>query len=207
MTDPFDHDLFLIEQKLAPVANLYRVFPAAADGGRAGPLIGFARQKKLALKEQIRIFADEDERDEVMAIRARRRIDIGGRYDVLAPDDAPIAVLERRARRSLVKTQWAILSAGDEEEVAWAEERSVGIALARRAKAVVSVIPMVDLLDLVPIPYHFVIRRGSEEVGGIRRIYGFRDRYLLDLAGDPARAIDRRAVVALGIALDALQSR
>ena len=41
----------------------------------------------------------------------------------------------------------------------------------------------------------------------MRRIYGFRDKYVLDLSGDPERAIDRRAAVALGIALDALQSR
>ena len=69
-------------------------------------------------------------------------------------------------------------------------------------------VPFADMVvALIPIPYHFVIRSGDTEVGGLRRIYGFRDKYVLDLSGDPERTIDRRAAVALGIALDALQSR
>jgi hypothetical protein len=206
--DPFAHDAFLIEQRLAPVANLYRVYPSAPDGTEQGALIAFARQKRLALKEQITFFSDEQERHEILHIRARKRIDIGGRYDVLAPDGTTAGVLERRSRKSFVKTQWAILQGDDEHEVAWAEELSLGIALARRAKAVLTVVPFADLVvSVIPIPYHFVIRSGAAEVGGLRRIYGFRDRYVLDLSGDPERTIDRRAAVALGIALDALQSR
>jgi hypothetical protein len=206
--DPFAHDSFLIEQKLAPVANLYRVYPSAPDGTGQGPLLAFARQKRLALKEQITFFSDEQERQEILRIRARKRIDIGGRYDVIAADGTTAGVLERRTRKSFVKTQWAILQGDDEHEVAWTEERSLGIALARRAKTLLLLVPFADMVvALIPIPYHFVIRSGAEEVGGLRRVYGFRDRYVLDLSGDPERSIDRRAAVALGIALDALQSR
>lgn len=206
--DPFAHDAFLIEQKLAPVANMYRVFPAAPDGTETGALIAFARQKRLALKEQITFFSEEQERHEILRIRARKRIDIGGRYDVLTPDGTTAGVLERRSRRSFVKTQWAILQGDDEHEVAWAEERNLGIALARRVKTVLLLVPFADLVvAFIPIPYHFVIRSGATEVGGLRRIYGFRDKYVLDLSGDPERTIDRRAAVALGIGLDALQSR
>jgi hypothetical protein len=206
--DPFAHDSFLIEQKLAPVANLYRVYPSAPDGSGQGRLIAFARQKRLAMKEQITFFSDDQEHEEILRIRARKRIDIGGRYDVLAADGTTAGVLERRTRRSFVKTQWAILQGDDEHEVAWAEERSLGVALARRAKTVLLLVPFADMVvALIPIPYHFVIRSGATEVGGLRRIYGFRDKYVLDLSGDPERTIDRRAAVALGIALDALQSR
>jgi len=41
----------------------------------------------------------------------------------------------------------------------------------------------------------------------MNRRFGVRDTYDLDLSGDPERKIDRRLAVALGIALDALQSR
>ena len=205
---PFAHDSFLIEQKLAPVANMYRVYPAEPDGTGQGGLIAFARQKRLAMKEQITFFADEQGRQEILRIHARKRIDIGGRYDVLTADGTTAGVLERRTRKSFVKTQWAILQGDDEHEVAWAQERNLGIALARRAKTVLLLVPLVDLfVALIPIPYHFVIRSDEVEVGGVRRIHGFRDKYVLDLSGDPGRTIDRRAAVALAIALDALQSR
>ena len=41
----------------------------------------------------------------------------------------------------------------------------------------------------------------------MNRRYGFRDTYDLDVSGDTERTLDRRLVVALGIALDAMQSR
>jgi hypothetical protein len=41
----------------------------------------------------------------------------------------------------------------------------------------------------------------------LRRPIGLRDRYILKLAGDSERKIDRRVAVARVIALDALQSR
>jgi hypothetical protein len=206
--DPFAHDSFLIEQKLAPVANLYRVYPSAPDGTRTGDLIAFARQKRMALKEQVTFFSDEKEQQEVMRIHARKRIDIGGRYDVLAPDGATLGVLERRTRKSFIKTQWALLQGDDEHEVAWAQERNLGIALARRAKTVLLLVPYAEMVAIaIPIPYHFVLRSGDREIGGLQRIYGFKDRYVLDLSGDPERTIDRRAAVAFGCALDALQSR
>ena len=39
------------------------------------------------------------------------------------------------------------------------------------------------------------------------RKFQLRDRYVLDLAGDAERAIDRRLAIALAIALDTLQNR
>jgi hypothetical protein len=41
----------------------------------------------------------------------------------------------------------------------------------------------------------------------MNRRMGYRDTYDLDLSGDPGRTIDRRLAIALGVALDALQSR
>ena len=60
---------------------------------------------------------------------------------------------------------------------------------------------------MIPILLHVTIMLDSREVGGLRRPIGLRDRYVLDLQGDPDRRLDRRVAVALGIALDALQSR
>src|SRR3954470_10191305 len=81
---PFDYDRYLVDQLIRPIANLYRVTPLAAGEAPAGPPIAYVRQKKLALKEDIRFYADEGETQELFRIAARSVLDIGGsRYDVL----------------------------------------------------------------------------------------------------------------------------
>lgn len=196
----FQHDAFHLEQLLRPMINLYRVSTLAADERSAGAPVAYVRQKRMAIKEDIRAFADESEADELFRIKARSLMELGGRYDVHDAAGTRLGVLEKRFGRSLLRSTWGILDAS-EQEVAWTQERSVAVALARRA------IDFVPLGDLVPIPFHFVIQVGEEQIGQLTRAIGFRDRYVLDLRGDPERRIERRVAVALAVALDALQSR
>ncbi|HEV2774177.1 MAG TPA: hypothetical protein VGV90_01165, partial [Solirubrobacteraceae bacterium] len=85
-------------------------------------------------------------------------------------------------------------------------ERSMGVALGRRA---VGFIPYVEnVANWLPIPYHFVMKRGEEILGENRRQIGkFRDIYTIDMSADAARTIDRRLVLALAVGQDALQAR
>src|SRR6476620_3317645 len=64
----FQYDRFLVDQLLRAIANLYRVTPLAAGEAPAGPPIAYVRQKKLALKEDIRFYADEGETRELFRI-------------------------------------------------------------------------------------------------------------------------------------------
>jgi uncharacterized protein YxjI len=197
--DPLSADRFLVEQLIRPVANLYAISSVAADEGRGEP-VAFARQKRLALKEDLRFFRDETEQDELFRIAARQIVDVRGRYDVLDPTGTRIGVLERRFKQSLVRSTWGILDAS-EHEIGLARERSLPVALVRRVK---------DLLpwgEVIPIPYHFTILQGERTIGEVRRVLSVRDRYVLDLSHDVERVIDRRLGIALAIALDALQSR
>src|ERR687891_595861 len=56
----FEYDRFLVDQVIRPVANLYRVTPLAVGETPAGSPIAYVRQKKLAIKEDIRFYADEE---------------------------------------------------------------------------------------------------------------------------------------------------
>ena len=198
--DRFEHDAFFIDQLIRPVANLYRISTLGPDGASPGEPLAFVRQKRLALREDIRFFADESEEEELFRVKARRVIEVGGRYDVVAPDGARLGVLEKRFGASLLRSTWRILDA-DEDPVALARERSAPVALLRRA------IDFVPYGELVPILYHFTITADGRELGELRRPIGVRDRYVLRLEGDIERRIDRRVAVALAVALDALQSR
>ena len=200
MDDRFAHDAFFIDQLIRPMANLYRISTLGPDGSSPGEPLAFVRQKKLAIKEDIRFFADESEQEELFRLKARQVIEIRGRFDVLMPDGGRIGTLEKVFGASLLRSTWRILDA-NEAEVAMTQEKSVPLALLRR------VIDLVPFGEFVPILFQFEILMDGREVGELRRPIGVRDRYILRLPGDPDRRIDRRVAVALAIALDALQSR
>jgi hypothetical protein len=201
MTDErFAHDAFFVDQLIRPIVNLYRISTLGADGSSAGQPLAFVRQKKLAIKEDIRFFADESEAEELFRIKARAVFDLRGRYDVTTPEGERVGLLEKVFGISLLRSTWRIYDS-NEQQVALAQEKSMPIAILRRA------IDLVPYGELVPIVFQFTILMDVREVGELRRPIGLRDRYILKLGGDPDRRIDRRVAVALAIALDALQSR
>jgi hypothetical protein len=102
MDERFAHDRFLVDQLVRPLINLYRVTPLAAGETPLGNPVAYVRQKRMAIKEDIRFYGDENETEEVFRIKARSMFDIGGaRYDVTAADGSPIGVLEHSFGKSL----------------------------------------------------------------------------------------------------------
>jgi uncharacterized protein YxjI len=199
---PFDYDRYLVDQLIRPIANLYRVTPLAAGETPAGPPVAYVRQKKLAIKEHIRFCADEGETQELFHIQARTWLDTGGsRYDVVDAHEGNIGLLHHEFGKSLLRTTWNVLDA-NEEPVAVARERSQVMAILRRG---IDFVP--DVGGLIPIPYTFDILSGDQVIGKIDRKFQLRDRYVLDLSGDPDKKLDRRLAIALAIGLDTLQNR
>ena len=199
---PFDYDRYLVEQLIRPIANLYRVTPLAAGETPAGAPIAYVRQKKLAIKEHIRFFADEAETQELFHIQAQTWLDTGGsRYDVVDAQEGKIGMLHHVFGKSLLRTTWNVLNATD-QEVAVARERSQAMAILRRG---IDFVP--DVGGLIPIPYNFDILSAEQVIGKMDRKFQLSDRYVLDLSGDSDRKLDRRMAIALAIGLDTLQNR
>jgi hypothetical protein len=199
---PFDYDRYLVDQLIRPIANLYRVTPLAAGETPAGPPVAFIRQRKLAVKEHIRFFADEAESQELFHIKARTWLDTGGsKYDVVDAQEGQIGLLEHLFKQSLLRSTWRISNAGG-EELAIAQERSQAMAILRR---VIDFVP--DYGGLIPIPYNFDIVSGGSAIGKMDRKFKLRDQYVLDLSSDPGKTLDRRLAIALAIGLDTLQNR
>ena len=193
MSTVFESDVFEIEQLIRPMVNLYRI-------SARGVPVALVRQKRMAIKEDIRFLRDENESEELFRIKARSLMEFGGRYDVTTPEGEKIGVLGKVFGKSLLRSTWSIMDA-NEQELAIAKERSQFWAIVRR------VIDAVPYGDFVPIVFHFRIDRGEQHLGDFTRALGMRDRYTLDLANDQEGTIDRRLGIALAIALDALQSR
>jgi uncharacterized protein YxjI len=189
---PFEHDRYLVDQLVRPMINLFRITPPVA----------YVRQKRMAVKENIRFFSDEAESHEVFHIQARSWLDTGGsRYDVNDAQDGHIGILSHIFGKSLLRSTWRITTP-DEQEIAIAHERSQSMAILRR---VIDFVP--DIGGLIPIPYNFDILAGGEVIGHVNRRFNLRDQYVLDLSRDPERKLDRRLGIVLAVGLDTLQNR
>ncbi|EHN09912.1 hypothetical protein PAI11_32710 [Patulibacter medicamentivorans] len=203
MTDPNDHDRFVLRQKLKLVINQY-AFSASPGEGDDGEPFCFVEQKRFKFKEDIRFFEDEGKSRELLRILARQRFDPTARYDVTA-GGVKVGEIQKVFGKSLLRSTFTLFGP-DGAEVATVRERSLPVALFRR---LVGFVPYLgNFADWLPIPYDFEFLRGEERIGiNRRRRWKWVDVYDIDLSGDPQRTLDRRLVLAIAVGSDALMAR
>jgi len=206
--DPNEHDRFILRQRIRLVSNQYEFSLPGADGDRPGQAFCFVRQAAFKFKEDIRFYTDDSRSHELMRIKARHRFDPRARYDVTTPDGSKIGELQKVFGASLVRSTYRIFDATG-MEVATATERNPVVAVFRRLVGLLNLVPALgNLVDFLPIPYHFVFRRDGSELGSHRRqLWKVRDVYTIDMRGDADRTVDRRLVLAMAVGIDALQAR
>jgi uncharacterized protein YxjI len=206
--DPNEHDRFVLRQRIRPIVNQYEFTLPPEDGAQQGEPVCFVEQKRFTFKEDIRFYADDTKAVEVLRIKARQRFDPRARYDVTDPSGARVGEFQKVFGWSLLRSTYRLYDAGG-EEVATAAEKSLAVAILRRLAGVINVIPFVPpVADWLPIPYHFVFRRGDEVLGThSRTAFKLRDTYRIDMGGDPRRSVDRRLILAIAVGMDALQAR
>ena len=203
--DPNQHDVFVLRQKIKLVINQYEFFLPADDGSTPGDPICFVEQKRFKFKEDIRFYLDEGKTQELLRIKARQRFDPRATYDITDEAGAKIGEISKVFGASLLRSTFRINDASG-QELFISTEKSLAVALIRRA---LGFIPYVDnVAEWLPIPYHFVFKRGEEMLGENRRQIGkFRDIYTIDMTQDSPRTVDRRLALALAVGQDALQAR
>ncbi|MEU7926632.1 hypothetical protein [Micromonospora sp. NPDC049801] len=181
---------FHIRQRLRMMVNQYEVRAVAPDGSE-GELLAFAQQKRLAFKEQVTIYTDDSKQQPLLGFKARQRIDLGATYDVTDAAGNPIGLFRKDFAQSLLRSTWHVEQAGLPQVTG--QERSLPVALLRR---------FVDSLSW--LPYHFDFLAGGQPVFSVVKKWGLRDKYVVEVQNPQ---IDRRLVIAMAVALDALQAR
>jgi uncharacterized protein YxjI len=204
LIDPNDHDRFLLRQRIRLVINQYEFFLPGPDG-KPGERLCFVEQKRFKFKEDIRFYVDASKTQELLRIKARQRFDPRATYDVTDSAGTKIGAIQKVFGASLLRSTYRILDAGG-EEVAITTEKSLPVAIFRRA---VGFIPYVEnVADWLPIPYHFIFKRGEQIIGeNTRQTFKIRDNYDIDMSADSERVLDRRLVLAIAVGMDALQAR
>ncbi|HEX2196303.1 MAG TPA: hypothetical protein VHJ76_05190 [Actinomycetota bacterium] len=203
--DPNEHDRFILRQKLRMVINEYEFSLPGPDGESPGQVFCFVSQKRFKFKEDIRFYTDASKSTEVMRLKARQRFDPTARYDITDSDGSPIGQIQKVFGKSLLRSTFTLFDASG-AETATAREKSMPVAIFRR---IVHLIPWIEnFANWLPIPYHFVFRRGETELGHHRRhLWKFGDVYTIDMSPDGDRTVDRRLVLATAVGMDALQAR
>jgi hypothetical protein len=196
-------DQLFVQQKFAPIANRYLIYTIGPDGRSAGELLAYVEQKRMKIREQIHFFTDETKQVPLMRLQARKVFEFRGVTDVLIPSGEVIGTFQKNFGKSLVRSAWTILAPGG-QPVATAHESNLFLAVFRR---IWSALPYVGDVPFF-LPFHFdLFHPGGRPLGHYHRVAAIRDRYVLDLSGDPERSLDRRLALGFTVALDALQDR
>ncbi len=105
--------------KLLALAS--QIYVRDADGN----LLGYVKQKLLKLKEDINVFADENQTQLLYNIKADRVLDFSAKYNFTDANGVFLGSIKRQGMRSLWRTNYQISDANDQqlmeihEENAW----------------------------------------------------------------------------------------
>jgi hypothetical protein len=197
----------IIEQKITAFVNKYKIF-AVTEAGEKAQLVGLAQQKRLAFKEKVTFYQDEAKTQPAFTFRAEKVLDVHGRYFVEDMNGQLLGMFQKKFAKSLLNSTWTVLDVNG-AELFHVQESNMVLAVLRRF---IGFVPYLgDLLELVIkfFRYHFIFADAAsgEEVGRYEKITLFRDHYKLSMTDQAASRCDWRVLAAVGVALDALQSR
>ena len=95
-------------------------------------LLFYSKQKAFKLREDIRIYSDKSMEEEILWIQAREIVDFSAAYDVIdSSTGQKVGAFRRRGWQSMIRDQWSILDA-DENEVGIVVEDTGWLAFLRR---------------------------------------------------------------------------
>lgn len=192
--------VFEVHQRITFMVNEYEILKDAPEGQ---VLAGFARQKRLAIREHFTLYKDRAQTKVLAKSKARSAIDLGAVYDVFDGEDKALAVFKKDFKKSLLISSWSIYDSKADKLLFKLQEKNVAVAIMRRLW---NFIPFAGELPF-PIKFHFVILASGKPVGEYNKLTYLRDHYALYLKDKDSQKLDERAWMIMAVLLDAMQSR
>ena len=158
-------------------------------------LLAYTEMKAWKLKEDIRVYADEEKRAELLSIQARQIIDFSASYDVTdSTTGQKVGALRRKGVKSIFRDEWHILDTTD-RQIAIVQEDSFLKAAIRRL-----------ITPLIPQSYHITV--GERTLGRCRQHFNpFIFKLDVDMSEDLRKEIDPRLALATAILLGVIEGR
>jgi len=183
----------VIRQRVTMMVNRFEIEREGQSG-----LAGFIEQKRMKLREEVVMYADETKSSVVATMKAETIIDMAARNRVTAGDGTPLGAVRKEFGKSLLRSTLTV-TGPDDELLGTAAERSPAVAIARRIS---------DFLpygELIPWQFHFdLVAPDGETIASIDRRRRLRDQY--DVSFDEDR-LDWRLAALLGVAVDVFLGR
>lgn len=190
MNPIFQFPTYLLKRQALALTGKFRFYDPA------GRLVMFSEQKMFKLREDIRVYADENKSQEVLSVKARQIMDFSAAYDVVdTAMNQKVGALRRRGLQSILRDEWEVLDAND-NVVGKLFEDSVGLALMRR------------LLLGSLLPQNYDITFGETRVADLKQNFNlFRYELNLDFSMDTTQRLDRRLGIAAGLLLAVVEGK
>lgn len=120
----WNQNYYRIRKKVLTIWNKYWI------EDKSGRALGFSKQKMFKLKENIRIFSDENMTHELFKIGQQQIVDMWGKFAVIdSQTNTHLGYLQRKALKSgFVKDEWNILNAANQQIGRIYEETGRGLA-------------------------------------------------------------------------------
>ena len=151
MSNLYEADSYMVRQKVLKL--LGEEFHIYSDDSMQ-QLIGYSKQKALKLKEEIRVYSDEQKSTELICIKARSIIDFGAGYDITdSQTGEAICSFKREGLKSIFKDSWKVMDSSGNQIGTISEDNGL-LALVRRF------VPFADIF----VPQEFILSAGENSV-------------------------------------------
>ena len=112
--------------------KVLKLFGASFHVYDGDTIVAVCKQKAFKLREDIRLYRDEEQTQELMLIRARQIVDFSACYDIVDSEtQQKVGALRRRGLKSILRDSWEMLDARD-TPIGKVEEDSMAMAMLRR---------------------------------------------------------------------------
>jgi hypothetical protein len=190
MHSSFQYDQYLLKRQVLALTGVIRLF------NPTGQMVLYSRQKMFRLKEDIRVYSDESQTQELLYIQARQIIDFSAAYDVYdSIYQQKVGVLRRKGWRSLLRDEWDVLDANDQPIGRLFEDDPTLAALRR------------FLLGSL-LPQNYDLWLGDYRGADLKqRFHLFRYELDIDFRMDVQQRLDHRLGIAAGVLLAIIEGK
>jgi len=184
----FQHRQYMFRRKvLKLLGGAFHIYD------EAGNLVFYGEQKAFKLREDMRVYADEGKKQELLVIKTPKILDISATYNVTdATTGQAVGALKRKGLKSIVIDEWIFLST-DGKEIGILRESNWIMALLTR------------YVNLIPQSYR--ITAGNTEVAMIKQAFNpMVLKYTMSIS-EATPSLDPRLLIAAGVLLCIIERR
>ncbi len=189
----FGHDTYTVRKKILNfISTKFHIYDPNEN------LVMFCKMKGFKLKEDIRLYSDEEMSQEILTIQADRVIDFSAAYTVRdATTGEAVGALRRKGLKSILRDEWTVFGSGGEELGKIIEDSTIK-AIARRIHELVSIV--------MPQKHHFEFN-GQTICTMQQNMNPFVMKVVVDFTPDTNNQLDPRLGLAGAVLMCAIEGK